>query len=95
MTAMVHGRGQVQDIEVGFDDEGHLLALRVTITQDCGGWPDPGGVGLPTLTAFMSGGCYKIPKIAPTLPVRSPPTPRPSPPTAARGGPRRRSSSSG
>ena len=67
MTAMVHGRGQEQDIEVGFDDEGHLLALRVRITQDCGGWPDPGGVGLPTLTAFMSGGCYKIPKIAPSF----------------------------
>ena len=67
MTAMVHGRGQEQDIEVGFDDEGHLLALRVKITQDCGGWPDPGGVGLPTLTAFMSGGCYKIPKIAPSF----------------------------
>ncbi|MBV9922963.1 MAG: xanthine dehydrogenase family protein molybdopterin-binding subunit, partial [Pseudonocardia sp.] len=44
MTAMVHGRAQEQDIDVGFDDEGHLLALRVRITQDCGGWPDPGGV---------------------------------------------------
>ncbi len=65
MTSMVHGRAQEQDIEVGFDDEGHLLALRVAITLDCGAWPDPGGVGLPTLTAFMSGGCYKIPKIAP------------------------------
>ena len=67
MTSMVHGRAQEQDIDVGFDDEGHLLALRVRITQDCGGWPDPGGVGLPTLTAFMSGGCYKIPKIAPSF----------------------------
>ncbi len=67
MSSMVHGRAQEQDIDVGFDDDGRLLALRVRITQDCGGWPDPGGIGLPTLTAFMSGGCYKIPKIAPSF----------------------------
>jgi carbon-monoxide dehydrogenase large subunit len=38
--------------------------MRVSIIQDCGAWPDATGAGLPTLTAFMSGGCYKIPKIA-------------------------------
>ena len=67
LTAMVHGRGQVHDVDVGFDDEGALLALRVRITQDCGAWPDTTGVGLPTLTSFMSGGCYRIPKIAPSF----------------------------
>jgi carbon-monoxide dehydrogenase large subunit len=65
MTGMVHGRAQTQDVEVGFDDDGTLRALRVAITLDAGAWPDPGGVGLPTLTSFMSGGCYKIPTIAP------------------------------
>jgi carbon-monoxide dehydrogenase large subunit len=64
MTSMVHGRAQEHDVEVGFDDDGTLLALRVSIIQDCGGWPDPTGIGLPTLTSFMSGGCYKIPVIA-------------------------------
>jgi len=67
MTSMVHGRAQEHDIEVGFDDDGKLLALRVRITQDCGGWPDTTGIGLPTLTSFMSGGCYKIPVIAPSF----------------------------
>ncbi|GAA3237222.1 molybdopterin-dependent oxidoreductase [Pseudonocardia petroleophila] len=67
MTSMVHGRAQQHDVEVGFDDEGHLLALRVRITQDCGGWPDSTGIGLPTLTSFMSGGCYRIPTIAPSF----------------------------
>jgi carbon-monoxide dehydrogenase large subunit len=66
MTSMVQGRGQVHDVEVGFDDDGKLLALRVRITQDCGGRPDQ-GVGLPTLTGFMSGGCYKVGKIAPSF----------------------------
>lgn len=64
LTSMVHGRAQWHDIDVGFDDEGTLLALRVRITQDCGAWPDPTGMALPTLTSFMSGGCYRIPKIA-------------------------------
>ncbi|MBW0089414.1 xanthine dehydrogenase family protein molybdopterin-binding subunit [Pseudonocardia sp. KRD-184] len=67
MTSMVHGRAQQHDVEVGFDDEGRLLALRVRITQDCGGWPDATGIGLPTLTSFMSGGCYRIPTIAPSF----------------------------
>jgi aerobic carbon-monoxide dehydrogenase large subunit len=67
MTSMVHGRAQDHDIEVGFDDEGTLLALRIRITQDCGGWPDATGIGLPTLTSFMAGGCYKIGTIAPSF----------------------------
>ncbi len=64
MVAMTHGRAQLQDVDVGFDDEGRLLAMRVAIVQDCGAWPDATGAGLPTLTVFMSGGCYKVGKIA-------------------------------
>lgn len=64
LVAMTQGRAQLQDIDVGFDDDGRLLALRVAIIQDCGAWPDTTGAGLPTLTIFMSGGCYKVGKIA-------------------------------
>ncbi len=63
LVGMTHGRAQVQDLQAGYDDEGRLLALQVRIIQDCGGWPDVTGSGLPILTSFMSGGCYKIPKI--------------------------------
>ncbi len=63
MVSMTHGRGQIQDVAAGYDDDGRLLALQVKIIQDCGAWPDPTGSGLPILTSFMSGGCYKIPKI--------------------------------
>jgi carbon-monoxide dehydrogenase large subunit len=63
LVSMTHGRGQIQDLDVGYDDEGRLLALRLRIIQDCGAWPDVTGSGLPILTTFMSGGCYKIPKI--------------------------------
>ncbi|MGY1663831.1 xanthine dehydrogenase family protein molybdopterin-binding subunit [Geodermatophilus sp. SYSU D00705] len=64
LVSMTHGRAQVQDVDVGFDDEGRVLALRVAIVQDCGAWPDPLGAALPTLTAYMSGGCYGIGTIA-------------------------------
>jgi carbon-monoxide dehydrogenase large subunit len=64
LVSMTHGRAQLQDVDVGFDDEGRVLALRLAIVQDCGAWPDATGAALPTLTVFMSGGCYKIGKIA-------------------------------
>ncbi|MGK5169761.1 xanthine dehydrogenase family protein molybdopterin-binding subunit [Geodermatophilus sp. CPCC 205761] len=64
LVSMTHGRAQLQDVEVGFDDDGRVLAMRLAIVQDCGAWPDATGAGLPTLTVFMSGGCYKIAKIA-------------------------------
>lgn len=63
MVAMTHGRAQTQDLALAYDDNGKILALQVKIIQDCGGWPDVTGSGLPILTSFMSGGCYKIPKI--------------------------------
>jgi carbon-monoxide dehydrogenase large subunit len=64
MLLMYHGRGQEQDVEVGFDDEGHLLALRVMVTQDNGAYANETGMGLPVLTTAMAAGCYKIPKVA-------------------------------
>ncbi|MGZ4537552.1 MAG: xanthine dehydrogenase family protein molybdopterin-binding subunit [Blastococcus sp.] len=64
LVSMTHGRAQVQDVDVGYDDEGRLLAMRLAIVQDCGAWPDPTGAALPMLTIFMSGGCYKVGKIA-------------------------------
>ncbi|MEV4103784.1 xanthine dehydrogenase family protein molybdopterin-binding subunit [Nonomuraea sp. NPDC049649] len=64
MVHTYHGRDQIQDVEVGFDDEGRILALDATITVNVGGVPDPVGIGLPTLTSYMLSGCYKIPKIA-------------------------------
>ena len=63
LVAMTHGRDQVHDVEVGFDDDGRLLALKVMINQNAG-WPTGAGAGLPTLTAAMAAGCYKIPTVA-------------------------------
>ncbi|MEV0591147.1 xanthine dehydrogenase family protein molybdopterin-binding subunit [Nonomuraea cavernae] len=64
MVHTYHGRDQIQEVEVGFDDEGTILALDVTLTVNTGGVPDPVGIALATLTSYMLGGCYRIPKIA-------------------------------
>lgn len=64
MVAMYHGRAQETEMDLGFDDEGNLLALRAHVFQDNGAYADPTGMGLPALTTTMAAGCYKIPKVA-------------------------------
>ncbi len=64
MVLMYHGRAQEHDIEVGFDDDGRIRALRVMVAQDQGAYPDPTGMGLPVLTTAMAAGCYRIAKVA-------------------------------
>jgi carbon-monoxide dehydrogenase large subunit len=62
MVAMHHGRAQRVDFEIGGKRDGTVEALRVRILQDAGAYPAIGGF-LATLTAMMSSGVYKIPKI--------------------------------
>jgi aerobic carbon-monoxide dehydrogenase large subunit len=62
MVAMHHGRSMVLDFELGADREGHIQALRLNIIADSGAYPGLGAF-LPNLTAMMSSGVYRIPKI--------------------------------
>jgi carbon-monoxide dehydrogenase large subunit len=64
MVQMTHGRDQEHDVEVGFDQDGRIKALRLVVTQNLGAYPDPTGMGLPVLTSWMAAGCYRIPKVA-------------------------------
>ena len=64
MLQMTHGRDQVHDIEVGFEKNGRINALRMVISQNLGAFGDPTGLGLPVLTGWMAAGCYKIPHVA-------------------------------
>jgi carbon-monoxide dehydrogenase large subunit len=59
-TAVNHERGQVHEVEVGFDDEGTLLALNVDFTNDAGAYT-PYGIILPIITAAQIPGPYRIP----------------------------------
>jgi carbon-monoxide dehydrogenase large subunit len=62
MTAMTHGRGQVQHVEVGAKADGTIVGLRGHLIADVGAYPQL-AVFLPTLTRMMAAGVYTIPKI--------------------------------
>src|SRR5438552_15519294 len=58
-TAVNQERGQVHEVEVGFDDEGRVLALRDDLIPD-GGAYTPYGLILPIITAGQIPGPYGI-----------------------------------
>ena len=70
-----HSRDQLHDVEIGFDDDGRILAIRDDYIVDCGAW-NPIGSGVAYNTAVHLTGPYKIEHLA----VR----PRSSPPTRCR-----------
>lgn len=59
---MVHGRAQVNDVEIGATRDGRIVGLRVRVLQDSGGYPGL-GAWLPTLTGWMTSGVYDLRKI--------------------------------
>ncbi len=56
--AATHERGQLQHIEVGFDDEGRILGLDVKIWHDNGAYT-PYGIVVPIVTSTQLLGPYK------------------------------------
>jgi aerobic carbon-monoxide dehydrogenase large subunit len=50
LTSATHSRDQLHDVEVGFDDDGRILALRDDYLVDCGAW-NPIGSGVAYNTA--------------------------------------------
>lgn len=63
MVQMAPGRDQEHEIDVGFDRDGRITALRMVISQNLGAYPDPTGLGLAVLTSWMAAGAYRIPKV--------------------------------
>ena len=59
-TAVNQERGQVHEVQVGFDDEGCVLALSDDFIHD-GGAYTPYGIILPIITAGQLPGPYRIP----------------------------------
>ncbi len=59
-TAVNQERGQVHDVEVGFDDEGRIQALSDDFIHDAGAYT-PYGIILPIITAAQVPGPYRVP----------------------------------
>jgi len=60
MLNLGHGRGQVQDVELGGRRDGTITTYRVHVLQDSGAYPRMGAV-LPFMTRTMLTGVYAIP----------------------------------
>jgi carbon-monoxide dehydrogenase large subunit len=61
-TAVNQERGQVHEVEVGFDGEGKLLALSDDFIHD-GGAYTPYGIILPIISAGQLPGPYRVPNL--------------------------------
>src|SRR5690606_29317645 len=57
-VSAAHERGQLQHVRVGYDDDGHLLGLDVTIWHDNGAYT-PYGIIVPIITTTQLLGPYK------------------------------------
>lgn len=62
MVGLGHGRGQVQDIELGGTRDGKVLAYRLRVIQDSGAYPRV-GAALPIMTRTMVDGVYDIARV--------------------------------
>ena len=57
----IHGRGQIQDIELAADADGKLTAVRVRLLADMGAYLQLVTPGIPLLGAFLYAGVYDLP----------------------------------
>ncbi|HXN92680.1 MAG TPA: xanthine dehydrogenase family protein molybdopterin-binding subunit [Candidatus Sulfotelmatobacter sp.] len=63
LTAMTHGRAQVQDVAIGASRDGKLVGLEASILLNAGAYPGLLGPGGAVYTAQMSPGVYEIPRV--------------------------------
>ena len=63
LQCSAHSRDQLHEVEIGFDDDGKVLALHDNFIVDCGAW-NPIGGGVPYNTAAHLTGPYKIEHLA-------------------------------
>ena len=61
--AMIHGRDQIDDLEIACKRDGTVTGLRLKITANMGAYHQLLTPVIPTLTLLMAPGCYKIPNI--------------------------------
>ncbi|MBV9825411.1 MAG: xanthine dehydrogenase family protein [Alphaproteobacteria bacterium] len=59
LMSATHSRDQLHDLEIGFDDDGRIVALTDSYIVDCGAW-NPIGSGVAYNTAVHLTGPYKV-----------------------------------
>src|SRR5439155_48442 len=66
-VATVHGRGQVQDIELAADSDGKITAVRVHLIGDMGAHCRLFSPAIPVIGAAFYHGCYDVWKYSVTI----------------------------
>jgi carbon-monoxide dehydrogenase large subunit len=64
LQCTTHGRGQIHNAELALAKNGRILALRCRSMADIGAYLYLFTAGIPTSTANLATGCYKIPAIS-------------------------------
>ena len=59
--ATIHGRGQIQHVELAADADGKLTAVRIRLLADMGAYQQLITGGIPLLGAFLYAGVYDLP----------------------------------
>ncbi|MDG2111428.1 MAG: xanthine dehydrogenase family protein molybdopterin-binding subunit [Actinomycetota bacterium] len=62
LLSMVHGRAQDHTVEIGFDDDGLIVGLRVHNLADCGAYAHFGPL-MPFMSRKLACGPYRIPRV--------------------------------
>jgi carbon-monoxide dehydrogenase large subunit len=61
MAATIHGRDQIDEVELALKNDGTILGMRIKAIADLGGFYSLFTPMIPTLTGLLAPGCYKIP----------------------------------
>jgi aerobic carbon-monoxide dehydrogenase large subunit len=64
LVATTHGRDQINNVELALAKDGCILGLRCRTIADIGAYLYLFTAGIPTSTAHLANGCYKIPAIS-------------------------------
>lgn len=63
LLGTIHGRDQINDVEVYVQPDGKVVGLKCWIIADLGAYHQLLTPAIPTLTALMILGCYNIPNV--------------------------------
>jgi aerobic carbon-monoxide dehydrogenase large subunit len=64
LAATIHGRDQINDLEIYYKPDGKVVGLKCRVLADMGAYFQLLTPAIPTLTALMILGCYDIPCVS-------------------------------
>jgi carbon-monoxide dehydrogenase large subunit len=63
MAASIHGRDQIDYVKMGVKRDGTITGIHINVIADLGAYYLLLTPFIPSFTAFVAGGCYKIPRV--------------------------------